>query len=136
MTNEPDQNTNTTVDKTVDKSKESTPMGRVEEIPKIIQATLKQKLDVVKTSAQKTYNQVLDKATETVDHIDSWAVDQVNENLDKVAETVDRSRQEAQAKLQKGLKHTQSTIQEKAKNTGDRLKNTAQSVLKKLKDQL
>ncbi len=99
-----------------------------------IQMQVKKQLDVVKTSAQNAYQQVIDKATATVDHLDTWAVDQVNENIDKVAETVDRSRLEAQAKLQKGLKQTQSTIQQKAKNTGDRLKNVAQSVIKKFKD--
>ena len=99
-----------------------------------IQMQVKKQLDLVKTSAQKAYQQVIDKATETVDHLDTWAVDQVNENIDKVAETVDRSRLEAQAKLQKGLKQTQSTIHQKAKNTGDRLKDVAKSALKKFKD--
>ena len=99
-----------------------------------IQMQVKKQLDVAKTSAQNAYQQVIDKATATVDHLDTWAVDRVNENIDKVAETVDRSRLEAQAKLQKGLKQTQSTIQQKAKNTGDRLKNVAQSVIKKFKD--
>jgi ElaB/YqjD/DUF883 family membrane-anchored ribosome-binding protein len=98
---------------------------------------IKKQVEGAKISAQNTYKQALNKATETVDNFDTWAVDRVNENLDKVAETVDRSRIEAQAKLQKSLKQTQSTIQQKAKNTSDRLKNVAQNVaqsaLKKFK---
>jgi flavin-binding protein dodecin len=109
---------------------------KVKEIPKNIQAAVKKKLEVVKTSAQQKYQQILDKASETVDHIDTWAVDQINENLDKVTENIDRSRQETQVKLQKGVKQTQTTIQKQAKQTGDRLKNAAQSLLKKVKDRL
>lgn len=109
---------------------------KVKEIPKNIQAAVKKKLEVVKTSAQQKYQQILDKASETVDHIDTWAVDQINENLDKVTENIDRSRQETQVKLQKGVKQTQTTIQNQAKQTGDRLKNAAQSLLKKVKDRL
>lgn len=110
------------------------PPTKIIEIPQILQAAFKQKIATVKSAAQQTYHQVIDKAAEAVDRVDTWAVAQVNENLDKVVENVDRQRQEAQVKLQRGIKQTQFTIQKKAKNTSEQLKNAAQSVLKKFKD--
>lgn len=135
-----DQSAGQSTDKTSETSippnpqQSETKFKKLQQLPNQLKNQIQKQLKVVKTSTQNTYQQVVDKATATVDHLDAWAVDQVNENIDKVAETVDRSRLEAQAKLQKGLKQTQSTIQQKAKNTGDRLKNAAQSVFKKFKD--
>lgn len=111
-------------------TKEPEPKPKITEIPQILQTALQQKIATVKTAAQQTYHQVIDKTVAAVDQVDTWAVDQVNNSLDKVAESVDRQRQEAQLKLQKGLKQTQ----DQAKLTGDRLKNRAQSVFKKIQE--
>ncbi len=132
MTDEPKAaNENSTQNST--KNPEEQTNTQPEKIQKI-KAQLKKQLQIVKISAQNTYQQALNKATQTVDRVDTWAVDRVNENIDKVTETVDRSRLEAQEKLQKSLKQTQTNIQEKAKNTSDLLKNVAQSAWKKIKD--
>jgi ElaB/YqjD/DUF883 family membrane-anchored ribosome-binding protein len=127
MTDQPDRTKDDSVEPKA--QKDQPPRQKIQ----IQLSQIKKQVEVAKISAQNTYKQALNKATETVDRIDTWAVDRVNENLDKVAETVDRSRLETQEKLQKSLKQTQSTIQQKAKNTGDRLKNVAQSALKKFK---